>query len=307
MKVGDPMTLTDDKKDISIHTDDGTVLRGWFFSAQGKTSPAPLVLLHDGFGGVKEGHLERFARGFAQAGFNALGYDPRGLGESGGRVRNEIDPAQYVADFRDAITFGASLPGVDAKRIGVWGSSYGGGIAIQTGALDTRISCVVAQVPFLSGGARWRAVPAERKARLKDLFAGERALRAGGHDVMTMKIVSRDPQREPSILDSPDSFDWCMATAKEGPNWRNEVTVRSLEMVFGFEPIAHILGVSPRPLLILAAENDALMPFEDSRRAFATAGEPKAFVVLPCGHFDPYKANFEQSFGAARDWFQKHL
>lgn len=124
---------------------------------------------------------------------------------------------------------------------------------------------------------------------------------------MTMKIVSRDPQSEPCILNSPDSYDWCMSAAEEGPNWRNEVTVRSLEMVFGFEPAAYIAGVAPRPLLIVAAENDALMPFEGSRGAFAAAGEPKAFVALPCGHFDPYDTYFDRSFGAARDWFQQRL
>jgi cephalosporin-C deacetylase-like acetyl esterase len=80
---------------------------------------------------------------------------------------------QYVADFRDAITFGISLPGVDARRIGVWGSSYGGGIVIQAAALDARISCVAAQVPFLSGGAIWRSLPAEAKAGLTAGQSGE--------------------------------------------------------------------------------------------------------------------------------------
>ena len=301
------MTATENRTDISIRTDDGVVLRGWLFAARGATSPAPLILLHNGFGGVKEGHLEKFGRAFAQAGFNVLGYDPRGLGDSGGRVRYEIDPVQYVADFRDAITFGISLPGVDARRIGVWGSSYGGGIVIQAAALDARISCVAAQVPFLSGGAIWRSLPAEAKAGLTGLFAGERASRAAGQPVMTMKVVSRDPQREPCILTSPESYDWCIAAAADAPNWRNEVTVRSLEMTFGFEPMTYIAAVAPRPLLIVAAESDALMPFEGSRGAFMAAAEPKAFVSLPCGHFDPYDVYFEQSSAAARDWFVQRL
>jgi len=208
------MTATENRTDISIRTDDGVVLRGWLLAARGATSPAPLILLHNGFGGVKEGHLEKFGRAFAQAGFNVLGYDPRGLGDSGGRVRYEIDPVQYVADFRDAITFGISLPGVDARRIGVWGSSYGGGIVIQAAALDARISCVAAQVPFLSGGAIWRSLPAEAKAGLTGLFAGERASRAAGQPVMTMKVVSRNPQHEPCILTSPESYDWCIRSRR---------------------------------------------------------------------------------------------
>ena len=64
------MTATENRTDISIRTDDGVVLRGWLLAARGATSPAPLILLHNGFGGVKEGHLEKFGRAFAQAGFN---------------------------------------------------------------------------------------------------------------------------------------------------------------------------------------------------------------------------------------------
>jgi hypothetical protein len=267
-----------------------------------------MIVLHHGFSGVKESFLCDYARVFAEAGFNVLGYDPRGLGESGGRVPLEIDPAQQIADFRDAVTFAATLPGVDASRIGAWGSSYGGGVAIQAAALDKRVSCVAVQVPFLSGGAIWSHIPEEARQHLGQLFAAERASRAAGKPVQMIPVVTPNPERgELCILATKESYEWSMRQANLAPTWRNEVTLRSLELTFGFEPMSYIHQVAPRPLMVIGAQFDTLMPMPALEAAFARAGEPKQFVPIPCGHFGPYDDCFEQSSGAARDWFVTHL
>lgn len=292
---------------VAFKADDGTVLRGWYVPPQSDSPTTPIVVLHYGFSGVKESYLDRYAAAFSAAGLGVLVYDPRSLGESDGRVRQEIDPAQQLADFRDAITFAMTLPRVDPARIGAWGSSYGGGVAIQAAAIDQRIRCVAVQVPFLSGGTIWNHIPAETRAQLSQLFAGERLSRASGEPPMTMQVVAQDPATTPCILTTPDAWDWCMEAAKISPRWRNEVTVRSLELTFSFEPAAYLHRIAPRPLMCIVAEKDTLMPIEGSREAFARAGEPKQLLSLPCGHFAPYVEHFEQSSSAARDWFVTHL
>ncbi|MGJ4899632.1 alpha/beta hydrolase [Bradyrhizobium oligotrophicum] len=292
---------------VAFKADDGTVLRGWHVPPQGDAPTAPIVVLHHGFSGLKESYLDKYAAAFSAAGLGALVYDPRNFGESEGRVRQEIDPMQQLADYRDAITFAMTLPRVDPRRIGAWGSSYGGGVAIQAAAIDQRIRCVAVQVSFLSGGAIWSHIPAETKAQLSQLFVGERLARAAGEPPMTMQVVAQDPATTPCILGTLDAYDWCMEAAKISPLWRNEVTVRSLELTFSFEPVAFLHRIAPRPLMLIAAEGDMLMPIEASREAFARAGEPKQFVSLPCGHFAPYVEHFERSSSAARDWFRSHL
>ena len=73
-----------------------------------------------------------------------------------------------------------------------------------------------------------------------------------------------------------------MEAAKFSPLWRNEVTVRSLELTFSFEPAAYLHRIAPRPLMVIAAEGNTLMPIEAARAAFAQSA-------------------------AARDWFVTHL
>jgi hypothetical protein len=41
--------------------------------------------------------------------------------------------------------------------------------------------------------------------------------------------------------------------------------------------------------------------------AYERAHEPKRLVLLPGGHFDAYVDGFDQSFGAACDWFRTYL
>ena len=104
-----------------------------------------------GFSAVKEMYLDRFAEVFAAAGLAALVFDNRNFGASDGEPRQEIDPWQQIADYRDAISYALTLPETDGRRIGVWGSSYSGAHVLVLGATDRRIRCVASQVPLISG------------------------------------------------------------------------------------------------------------------------------------------------------------
>lgn len=57
----------------------------------------------------------------------------------------------YMIPFMEAaIDFVLSLPEVDSTRVGIWGISYAGTLALYTGAMDTRISSVVYSNPVVT-------------------------------------------------------------------------------------------------------------------------------------------------------------
>jgi hypothetical protein len=120
-------------------------------------------------------------------------------------------------------------------------------------------------------------------------------------------VVDKDPLA-PSALPTPDSWEWFTETgAARAPAWRNEVTLRSVEMFTEYEPGIYLPYISPTPLLLLVAEGDHLVPSELAIAAFDRAHQPKELVILPGGHFDAYTKGFEASSGPARDWFTRHL
>src|ERR1043165_5551794 len=143
------------RRDIEFDAE-GVTLRGWFYDADGRSGPAPAVVMAHGFSAVKEMYLDSFAEVFAAAGLNVLVFDNRNFGASDGEPRQEIDPWAQVRDYRHAITFARTLDEVDNERIGIWGSSYSGAHVLVVGAIDRRVKCVVAQVPLISGHANSR-------------------------------------------------------------------------------------------------------------------------------------------------------
>ena len=83
-----------------------------------------------GFSATKWHGLERAAQAFAEAGFVVLLHDHRSWGNSDGNPRQDIDPWRQIDDWRLAITFLEGLDFVNAKRIGIWGTSFSGGHAV---------------------------------------------------------------------------------------------------------------------------------------------------------------------------------
>src|SRR6266446_5331646 len=56
-----------ERRNIEFGVEGGVTLRGWLF-VPGAKGPAPAITMADGYAGVKEHGLERFARAFAEAG-----------------------------------------------------------------------------------------------------------------------------------------------------------------------------------------------------------------------------------------------
>src|ERR1700752_4070236 len=103
---------------------------------------AGIVLCH-GYTGVKDLYLPDNARVLNQAGYVVMTFDYKGWGESEGGP-SRLAPYSRVADVQAALTFLAAQPEVDAGRLGIYGTSYGGATVVWTAAVDPRVQCVVA-------------------------------------------------------------------------------------------------------------------------------------------------------------------
>jgi fermentation-respiration switch protein FrsA (DUF1100 family) len=296
------------RRDVEFNAE-GPVLRGWFYQAETSEEVAPVVVMAHGLSAVKEMCLDEYALAFSAAGLHALVYDHRNFGASDGEPRQEVDPIAQCRDLRHAITYAMALPEVDADRVGVWGTSFSGGHALSVAAADSRVKAVAVQVPFVSGHDNIRAlVRADFIGAFEDQFVADRESRFRGQAPATVPVVDANPMA-PAVLPSEDSWRWFTATAAErAPSWRNEITVRSVEMLSEYEPRSSVQWISPTPLLMVLAENDVVAPSELAFAAYQLAREPKHLVVLPGGHFDAYHgAGLVESAGAARDHFVRYL
>ncbi|MHB8531171.1 MAG: alpha/beta hydrolase [Solirubrobacteraceae bacterium] len=293
------------RRDIEFEVEDGTVLRGYLHIAE--DSPAPGIVMAHGFSGVKE-QIDHYAAFFADGGFSVLVYDHRGFGASEGTPPLEVDPLRQLADWRDALTFANGLPEVDGENgLGLWGSSFAGGLAMVLAANDRRVRCVVAQIPNVSGHRNsTQMFNVAQLAELRQRFHADRASRLTGGEPAMIPVLSADDGQLPAL---PPAIDERMIAAalEATPSWRNEVTLRSVEHLIEFEPAGWAPYVSPTPLMMIVATNDTCTFADVQLDVFAAAREPKSLVIHRGGHFDTYTTYFKPTSEAARDWFLTHM
>lgn len=298
------------RADVEFPAEDGVVLRGWHYAPEGIDGPAPLVVMAHGYSAVKEMYLDEYAEHFAAGGLGVLVYDNRNLGASDGTPRGEIDPWQQIRDYRTAITWATTQPWTDPQRIGVWGSSYSGAHVLVVGALDRRVRCVVCQVPLVSGLANARRlIRSDAFAGLREMFDADRAARYAGKEPGMIPVVWEQDPTEPCALPTEDSHDFFLEAARErAPSWRNEVTLRSVEMFVEYEPGAYIADIAPTPLMMVVGAKDHLTVVDLALEYFERAREPKELLVLPGGHFEAYvPPAFDVNAPAQLAFLHKHL
>ncbi len=139
--------MTVNREDVEFQAGADTCA-AWLYPASGDAKEAPIVVMAHGLSGTRRDGLGPFAERFAAAGFAALVFDHRGFGDSGGEP-DLFQPRRQLEDWRAAIAFARSLPGVDGERLATFGSSMGGGNALAAAADDPAVAAAVSQVPFL--------------------------------------------------------------------------------------------------------------------------------------------------------------
>ena len=198
---------------------------------------------------------------------------------------------------------------VDPDYIGTWGSSYSGGHVLHLASFDQRIKAAVAQVPLVNG---WGSAQRLMRPDIFDEFlvalAHDRAQRYAGEESAKVPVVA--PEGEPSALPTPESYEWFTQLGEAAaPNWRNEVSLESMEAFLEYDPAGSIHLISPIPLLIVVAEKDTLTPTDLAIAAYERALEPKKLVILEGGkYFDAHtEPGLSQSAPPAVEWFERHL
>lgn len=293
---------------------EGVTLRGWLYRPKPAASSAPVVVMAHGYNCLKEFYLDKYAEAVANAGHVVLAYDHRNFGDSDGEPRQELDPWVQVRDYRHAITFAQTLDGVDPSRVGVWGTSYAGGHVLVVGAIDRRVRCVVSQVPTISGWqTTLRRTPPQALAERRKEFDADRHERFRGGSPKTVPMVVDPSSGGAASHGSTDA--WEFFTGQDAPpddqwrfgKWRNEVTLRSLELYSEYEPGSFVERIAPTPLLMIVGDDDVVCPTDMALAAFNRAREPKRLELYPGGHFSAYTDQFERAARAAAEWFAEHL
>ena len=278
------------------------LLRADWYRPAGRARP-PVVVMGHGFGAERRFGLPVFAERLCSAGLTVLLFDYRGFGDSEGAPRGLVDSGRHLADFAAAVRCAQALKGVDGARLALWGTSFGGGHVLVTAARRRDIAAVVAQVPHVDGlasalrypprllpGAVWRA--------LRDL-----AVAALDRAPVRVPIVGRTGVR---CLAQPDCYDGYQRLVPAGAIWQEEVPARILLTIFGYRPIRAVRQIQA-PVLIVAAEQDSLIPFATTRKTAARIARCQ-FEVLPVGHFDLYQGPwFEQNIALQVAFLRRHL
>lgn len=147
---------------------DDTPLHGWFLvpsGGEGRDQKYPCLVIYQGYQ-CHRGIPENYAV-WLQMGYAVFAVDTRGqTGETGNRLASDrgsvkgwmtqgvLETEQFYGlamtmDAWKALQWVSAQPEIDAERIGVYGTSQGGGLALQMAALS-EVPCVaVANVPNL--------------------------------------------------------------------------------------------------------------------------------------------------------------
>lgn len=273
----------------------------------------PALIIGHGFTIARTSLVEE-GRLFAEAGYLTLAIDYRHFGGSGGQPRGRLWPMQEVEDFKSAIDWIETQPGVDADRIGIWGTSFGGGIVTHVAAHDIRVRAAVAQAPILDGGFWLRSLNRESDylaIRRYLIEARRRRTRDGTDPAMPLATPAEDgfsPMPvDPAMM--KDIMDWYEATGDFLMHGASEITIESYERVMEFDATGAAAKIAPRAYAIVQLTgHDVYHPNQPIQRAFREAGEPKQMYSIPIDQLDCYKpGKRELTIGAAIEFFGHHM
>lgn len=245
------------------------------------------VVLTGPFAGVKEQVTGYYAERFAQRGYVALAFDHRNWGGSEGEPRQHEDASAKVSDLRNAVSFLAARPEVDAEKVALCGVCLGGIYSVQLAAFDPRVKAVALIAAAYNNPVLIRdRFGAANFAALMTQFAqiAQREFTTG--EIEYWPAVN--PAGMPAGNPGPEPFEYYGTERGARPGWRNRCTALSVLQELTLD-VDSFLPLVTAPLLIVHGSGDQAIPVTDAEAAFAAAPEPKELLLLDTGnHIELY-------------------
>lgn len=274
----------------------------WLYRATTTPDAAPIVVMAHGVGGTKDSGLEPFAERLAEAGVHALAFDYRGFGSSEGFPRQQVSFSHQIGDYHAAVNFAARLPGVDPRRIVLWGVSLAGGHVLAVAGSRNDIAAVVSVTPLVDGIAAAKSAVGQHSAAtlLRSAVTGIRS--RIGREQHTIPIVGRPGELAALTVDG--YYEAHLAIA--GPAWRNEIDATVGTQLASYRPARYASRINCPTLVQIADFDRAAPPYAAAKAAFKARAEVRHY---PCDHFGVYQG--QECFDAVIDhqiWFlARHL
>jgi dipeptidyl aminopeptidase/acylaminoacyl peptidase len=140
-------------REITITGRDGYPVHGWVVLPEGDAPHPVLLNIHGGPFAQYSVHVFDEAQVYADAGYAVVMCNPRGSAGYGQQHGRSIRQAMGTVDANDVLDFLdgaiATVPGLDADRVGIMGGSYGGYLTAWTIAHDHRFAAAIVERGFL--------------------------------------------------------------------------------------------------------------------------------------------------------------
>ena len=294
--------------EVTFYSDSDKIAGYLFTPADWKAGdpPRPGILVLAGYSGNTQPDCTHMMKRLCAEGWFVFGYDYVGFGKSDGK-RNRHRPLEQPQNTYDALTYMQTVPGIDPERLAIYGTSFGCANGIWVTAHDERVKCLVTSVGVTDGYEWMRSIrrPWEWLA-FKDRVlkeAQKRVVSGEGTLVPNGEIMLRDPesQRQRDMH------------AQAGHTFQSEERdIESAEAVMRYRPDWVVDKISPRPVLMIYAEHDNLVPPAQQLSAYEKCGEPKKLVMLPkSGHYDSYEfrntVTCQITYTETIAWFKQYL
>lgn len=265
------------------------------------------VVMTGGFAVTKEPGTDRFAERFNAAGFSVLAFDHRNFGESAGEPRQVARIPDQLDDWRAAIAYAATLPGVE--RLAIWAFSLPGGYILQLASEDLGISAAIAQSPNVDGPTVTRNASRYQTPAAALRLVGRATLdNLGGLLGRKPRLVAlAGPPGTVALLNTPDAqqTDEALDPDNRYRDWQQTVAARSVFPATLYRPIKYAPNVRC-PLLYVVCKDDqsALAAPAIAAAASTPASE---LVQVPGSHYAPFLAAHEQTVEAELAFLTRHL
>lgn len=257
-----------------------------------------------------------YASALAREGFVVIAFDASFQGASGGSPRFIEDPAIRVSDIRFAIDYLATLPYVDAERIGAIGVCGGGAYTIHAAMTDHRIKAL-ASITGVNFGRLIRegfsnfdpvsALQAMGKQRTAEAQGAER-------NVINYLPASVEEGRKNGItdIDVLEATDYYKTPRGQKPHGATSGLFSFNSAAVAWDAFHHAEVLLTQPLMVVIGDKPGgFGAYRDGWEIYGRAASKTKHIVVAEGwsHYDLYDQPEPVALALSRvvPFFKEHL